>query len=102
YFTNSLNYIWYSSPRTQHSLTPVSIEYRVGRLDEAFQEQLEDEGYLLYVRSNNREYFGLGAQYNYTYNADKLLRKENFNYLRVGLESSGNVLGLLSNALKLE
>lgn len=102
YFTNSLNYIWYTSPRSQHSLTPISVEYRVGRLDEAFQRQLEDEGYLLYVRSNNREYFGLSAQYNYTYNAAKLLTRENFNYFRVGLESSGNVLGLLSDVLKLE
>ncbi|HLT88928.1 MAG TPA: BamA/TamA family outer membrane protein [Sphingobacterium sp.] len=102
YFTNSLNYIWYTSSRSQHSLTPISVEYRVGRLDEAFQRQLEDEGYLLYIRSNNREYFGLSAQYNYTYNAAKLLTRENFNYFRVGLESSGNVLGVLSDVLKLE
>lgn len=102
YFTNSLNYIWYGSAREQHSLTPVSIEYRVGRLNEAFQRQLEDEGYLLYVRSNNREYFGLGAQYNYTYNAAKLLTKENFSYFRAGLESSGNMLALLGNVFNLE
>lgn len=102
YFTNSLNYIWHTSRRSQHSLTPVSIEYRVGKLDEAFQRQLEDEGYLLYVRSNNREYFGLSAQYNYTYNATKLLTKENFSYFRVGLESSGNLLGVLSDVMKLK
>lgn len=102
YFTNSLNYIWYSSTREQHSLTPISLEYRVGRLNEAFQQQLEDEGYLLYVRSNNREYFGLGAQYNYTYNAAKLLTKENFSYFRVGLESSGNMLALLGNVFNFE
>lgn len=102
YFTNALNYLWHTSPRSQHSLTPVSVEYRVGKLDDAFQQQLEDEGYLLYVRSNNREYFGLGAQYNYTFNAGKLLTKENFNYFRVGLESSGNLLGVLSETLKLK
>ena len=54
------------------------------------------------MRSNNREYFGLGAQYNYTFNAGKLLTKENFNYFRVGLESSGNLLGVLSETLKLK
>ena len=102
YFTNSLNYIWHTSRRSQHSLTPVSIEYRVGRLDESFQRQLEDEGYLLYIRSNNREYFGLSAQYNYTFNASKLLSKENFHYFRVGLESSGNMLGVLSDVLKMK
>ena len=99
YLTNALNYTWYSSAHTQHSLTPVSVEYRVGRLNQAFQQQLEDEGYLLYVRSNNREYFGLSAQYNYTYNAQKLLKKENFSYLRIGLESSGNLLGSLKDVL---
>lgn len=100
YFTNSLNYMWHSSQRSQHSLTPVMIEYRVGKLDDAFQQQLENEGYLLYIRSNNRAYFGLSAQYNYVYNAAKLSTKENFSYFRVGVESSGNLLGALSNTLR--
>src|SRR5690606_15196558 len=102
YFTNALNYLWHTSPRSQHSLTPVSVEYRVGKLDDAFQQQLGDEGYQLYVRGTNRDYFGVGGQYNYTFNAGKLLTKENFNYFRVGLESSGNLLGVLSETLKLK
>ncbi|WDF67775.1 BamA/TamA family outer membrane protein [Sphingobacterium oryzagri] len=97
YFINTLNYIWYSSVNSQHSLTPVSVEYRQGRLNPDFANRLEEEGYTLYIRSNNREYFGLGAQYMYTYNAKRLLRLEDFNYFRVGLESSGNLLGLAGN-----
>ncbi|WP_437921741.1 BamA/TamA family outer membrane protein [Sphingobacterium sp. LRF_L2] len=100
YFTNTLNYIWYSSPRSQHSLTPISVEYRLGRLNDDFAQRLEDEGYQLYVKSNNREYFGLSAQYAYTYNAKKLLQLQNFHYFRLGLESSGNLLGLASNLFK--
>lgn len=97
YFINTLNYIWYSGVNSQHSLTPVSIEYRQGRLNADFARRLEEEGYQLYIQSNNREYFGLGAQYAFTYNAKRLLRLENFNYFRVGLESSGNLLGLAGN-----
>ncbi|MFD1768139.1 translocation and assembly module lipoprotein TamL [Sphingobacterium suaedae] len=100
YFTNSLNYTWYSGLNSQHSLTPVSVEYRLGRLDDAFRNQLEEEGYILYIRSNDREYVGLGAQYAFTLNAKKLLRLENFNYFRIGLESSGNLLGLASRVFK--
>ncbi|TDS16277.1 translocation and assembly module lipoprotein TamL [Sphingobacterium paludis] len=97
YFTNTLNYIWYSDVHAQHSLTPISIEYRQGRLNDDFARRLEEEGYRLYIRSNNREYFGLGAQYAFTYNAKRLLRLEDFNYFRLGLESSGNLLGLAAN-----
>ncbi len=102
YFTNSLNYIWYSGANTQHSLTPISLEYRLGRLNSEFAQRLEDEGYLLYVRSNNREYFGLGAQYAFTYNAQRLLRLEDFSYFRLGIESSGNLVGLTANLFKFD
>ena len=72
------------------------IEYRDGRLNEHFKQNLIDRGYNLYVRSNDRQYFGLGAQYAYTYNAPKLTTKENFKYFRGAVDMSGNMLGLLS------
>lgn len=99
YFINTLNYSWHESMYKQHSLSPIVLEYRKGKLNKDFEEQLTQDGYLLYVRSNNREYFGLGAQYAYTLNAQKLLRKETFNYFRGSLETSGNLLSLLANTL---
>ncbi|MBE8714699.1 hypothetical protein C4F49_13505 [Sphingobacterium sp. KB22] len=97
YLINSLNYFWYQSENITHSYTPILLEYRLGRLNPTFAQNLIDEGYLLYVESNNREYFGLGSQYAYTLNAPKLLKKEDFNYLRLGVDVSGNILGLLSS-----
>ena len=96
YFVNSLNYFWYQTENITHSYTPILLEYRLGRLNPTFSQNLIDEGYLLYVQSNNREYFGLGSQYAFTLNAPKLLKKEDFNYFRIGLDVSGNILGLLS------
>lgn len=96
YLTTSLNYLWYSSERAQHSLTPISLDYRLGRFDEAFKQQLIDQGYMLYVESNDREYIGLSSAYSYTFDARKLLRLENFNYFKTSIESSGNLLGALS------
>ncbi|QBR12600.1 BamA/TamA family outer membrane protein [Sphingobacterium sp. CZ-2] len=101
YFINSLNYQWYEATNKMHSFTPVVIEYRDGRLNESFMNNLIEQGYELYVRSNNRRYFGLGSQYAYTYNAPKLTSKESFSYFRGAADISGNLLGLLSNTLNL-
>lgn len=100
YFTNSINYAWFSSAQSMHSFTPISLEYKLGRLDDNFANQLIDEGYLLYVRSNNRAYFGLGTQYTYTYNAPKLLKLADFAYLRTSVEFSGNALSLANQLFK--
>ncbi len=97
YFLNSLNYTWWQSASLQHSFTPLVVEYRQGRFDEAFKQSLIDEGYILYLQSNNREYFGLGSQYAITWNAAKLQKLENFSFIRGSLDVSGNVLGVLSN-----
>lgn len=97
YFVNTLNYSWWQTPNLQHSYTPLVLEYRQGKFDPAFEESLIEEGYRLYVESNNRQYFGLGSQYGITWNAPKLQLLENFSFLRGSVDMSGNVLGLLSN-----
>lgn len=96
YFINTLNYSWWQSPNLQHSYTPVVIEYRDGRFDENFRNELEQEGYQLYIASNDRQYFGLGAQYALTWNATKLQKLANFSFFRGAIDLSGNTLGLLS------
>ncbi|HIX53656.1 MAG TPA: BamA/TamA family outer membrane protein [Candidatus Sphingobacterium stercoripullorum] len=96
YVVNTLNYTWYESTHKMHSFTPIMAEYRFGRLDDDFANQLIEDGYLLYVTSNNREYFGLGAQYTYTYNSPKLFTNDRFNYFRGMVELSGNLLSAMS------
>lgn len=96
YAVNTISYFWNSTLYKQHQLSPLVLEYRHGRLNNAFAQDLIDKGYLLYVRSNNRAYFGLGSQYVYTLNAPKLLRKEDFFYLRGAVDLSGNLLDLAS------
>ncbi|MCI0920010.1 translocation and assembly module lipoprotein TamL [Sphingobacterium rhinopitheci] len=97
YFINTLNYSWWQTPFLQHSYTPLVLEYRQGKFDEAFKQNLIDEGYRLYVESNNREYFGLGSQYSVTWNAPKLQSLENFTFIRGTVDVSGNTLGVLSH-----
>jgi len=101
-FINSLTYNWVETIYKLHSITPINIEYRDGRLDAAFKEQLRKDGYELYIRTNDRQYFYIGNQYSYTYNAIRLNRYQNFFYFKGTADMGGNTLDLLSKAFKLK
>ncbi|MGK6351537.1 BamA/TamA family outer membrane protein [Parapedobacter sp. DT-150] len=101
YFSGTFSYNWFDTRYKQHNLTPLVLEYRYGRLNDEFAQNLIDEGFLLYVRSNNRAYFGLGSQYMYTVNAARLSRLEDFLYFRGAVDLSGNLLGLVSEVVDL-
>ncbi len=96
-FINSLTYDWVETKYKLHSFTPFNIEYRDGRFDPVFRDSLENKGYQLYVRTNDRRYFTLGSQYAYTYNNLRLNTKANFLYFRGAVDVSGNTLGLLGS-----
>ncbi|ERJ59453.1 translocation and assembly module lipoprotein TamL [Sphingobacterium paucimobilis] len=97
YFINTLNYSWWKSRNLQHSFTPLVLEYRAGRFNPDFKARLIEEGYQLYVESNDRQYFGLGAQYAITWNAPKLQKLEDFSFVRGIVDLSGNTLGVLNS-----
>src|SRR5690606_26663751 len=92
-----ISYIWNETRYKVHQYTPILLEYRIGRLDPTFKEQLDKEGYRLYIESNDRAYIGLGSQYSYTFNTLRLNNLENFLYFRGTLDVSGNTLGLISS-----
>lgn len=97
YFINTLNYTWWQTENLQHSYSPIVAEFRDGKFDNDFKTQLLEEGYQLYIASNDRQYFGLGAQYALTYNLKKLQTLSDFHFLRGTVDVSGTTLGLLSN-----
>ncbi|WP_240768692.1 BamA/TamA family outer membrane protein [Olivibacter sp. XZL3] len=99
YVINSVSYNWYDTKYKLHSVTPISLEYRLGRLDNTFKDSLQNAGYELYVKSNDRAYFGIGSQYTYTFNTLRLNTYDNFLYFRGLLDLSGNTLNLLSKLI---
>lgn len=96
-FINSLTYNWVETAYKLHSFTPINIEYRDGRLDETFKQQLRKDGYELYIRTNDRQYFNLGSQYTFTYNSIRLNTYDNFFFFKGMADLGGNTLQLLSN-----
>ncbi|MFM6975781.1 MAG: BamA/TamA family outer membrane protein [Sphingobacteriaceae bacterium] len=101
-FLNSYTYDWLETRYKKHTFTPISLEYRKGEFDPAFRQKLLDEGYVLYVKTNDRQFVNFGSQYTFTYNNVRLNSKDNFIYFRSALDLSGNTLGLLSKTLNLK
>lgn len=101
-FTNSITYNFVETKYKLHSVTPINIEFRNGKLDGAFRDSLEKRGYLLYIKTNDRRIFNLGSQYSYTYNNLRLNTYNNFIFFRGSLDAGGNTLGLLDYLFKYE
>lgn len=99
-FINSITYDWVETKYKLHSLTPINIEFRRGKLNPVFRDSLRQRGYELYVRTNNRAFFNFGSQYAYTLNTIRLNTYGNFIYLRGAIDAAGNTLGLLDRVLK--
>ncbi len=56
-FINAITYDWVETKYKFHSLTPINIEFRKGILNSVFRDSLQQRGYELYVRTNNRAFF---------------------------------------------
>ncbi len=98
-FINSITYDWVETKYKLHTLTPINIEFRKGKLNPVFRDSLRQRGYELYVRTNDRAFFNLGSQYAYALNTIKLNTFGNFIYFRGALDVAGNTLGLLDKVL---
>lgn len=101
-YVNSFTYDWMETRFKKHSFTPFNLEYRRGQFDPDFKQYLKDNGYELYVQTNDRQFVNFGSQYSFTLNNIRLNTYDNFVYLRVSADLSGNTLGLLSKALNLK
>lgn len=99
-FVNSITYDWVETKTKLHSFTPVNIEFRKGKLDPVFRDSLEQRGFELYVRTNDRQFFNLGSQYAFTLNGVKLNSYSNFWFFRGTIDMAGNSLGLLNQIVK--
>jgi len=99
-FINSITYDWVETKSKLHSYTPINIEFRRGVLDPVFRDSLLQRGFGLYVKTNDRQFFNLGSQYAFTYNANRLDNYNNFFFFRGSVDFAGNSLGILDKLIK--
>jgi len=91
-FTGRFGYMWSQGLNLQHRLNPLEVNfvniYNEDPLFIARIESLRDE----LLRNSYRPHMTTATNYTLIYSGQKLNKRENFSFLRLKLESSGNLL----------
>lgn len=98
-FTGRFGYHWSQGLNLQHRLNPLEVNFvNIYNEDPQFIariESLRDE----LLRNSYRPHLTTTTNYTLTYSGQKLNKRENFSFLRIRLESSGNILrGIMAAA----
>ncbi len=86
-----VGYSWKSGKNVNHILTPININYVNINPTPYFDSILENEPNPR-LREQYSDHMIVGLKYSYIYNNQSMTTLRHFNYLRVNIETSGNLL----------
>ena len=93
----SYGYDWKSSFRFQHFFSPIYLNtVKITDMDYFFQRYLQDDPNQR-RRDQYTDHLVFGLRYSFIYNTQNINKESSFVYLRVGFESSGNLISLFNN-----
>ncbi len=98
----SFGYTWKESAKKRHTINPLVINFVKVDLQRAFQDSLlkQNNRYILNSFSNH---LSTSTRYSFIYDEQDIMKRENFSFLKINAESSGNILrGVsdLANSIK--
>ncbi|MCL1821532.1 MAG: BamA/TamA family outer membrane protein [Prolixibacteraceae bacterium] len=86
-------YEWMGSERISHTWNIIDFNMvALSRFNEDFLESIQD----LYIKSSFTNHLIMAMNYSFVYNTQTLNTRRNYNYVRFSVESSGNLLNLIS------
>ena len=91
-----IGYSWKSGKSVSHILTPININYVNIDPTPYFDSILENEPNRR-LREQYSDHMIVGLRYSYIFNNQNMMALQHFNYLRVDLESSGNLLHAINS-----
>ena len=86
-----IGYTWNQNLQLRHILTPFNLNYVNVSPTPEFEEILENEQNRR-LKEQYSDHFIFGMKYSIVFNNQNLMALEHFNYLRVNIETSGNLL----------
>jgi len=90
-----LGYNWKSGKNVNHILTPVNLNYVNIDPTPYFDSILENEPNRR-LREQYSDHMIVGLKYSYIFNNQNMMALQHFNYLRVNIETSGNLLNAIN------
>lgn len=96
----TFGYNWNGNSYTTHIVNPLQLNIvKLDTIDPAFMEKIESSSYLAY---SYRDVTILGSSYSFIYSNQTIRKSKDFWFFRFNAETSGNLLGLISNLAGLE
>lgn len=90
-FATRMTYTWQGSVYARHSLTPIEFNVvRIPSIAKSFADYINGS----YLQYSYTDHFIMSLGYQFTFNQQTVQRNESGVFLRVGLETAGNVLNL--------
>lgn len=93
YITNlSFAYTWRESAKKTHSISPLVINFVKVDLKPYFVEYLTTSVHDLYILNSFSNHLSTSTRYTFTFSEQNIKRPVNFSFFRINMESSGNIL----------
>ncbi len=90
-----ISYLWSSSKRTSHQVTPLSVNFvTLAALDSRFFEDIEGS----YLEYSYQDHLITSTSYSFVYNQQEVNKRKDFWYVNWNMEEAGNVLNAFSQA----
>lgn len=90
-----LGYNWKAGKSVNHILTPINLNYININPTPYFDSILENEPNRR-LREQYSSHMIVGLKYSYIFNNQNILSNQHFNYLRINIETSGNILNAIN------
>lgn len=87
----NLGYSWNKNQKVKHIVTPININYVNVNPTPEFEEELEDETNQR-LKEQYSDHMILGLNYSYIFSNQNTSGLKNFEYFRVNIETSGNLM----------
>lgn len=93
YLTNlSFGYTWKETSNKRHTINPLVINFVKVSLDSTFEYHLTENVSNMYIRNSFINHLSTSTRYTFLFNEQDVRKLENFPFLRLNVEASGNIL----------
>lgn len=93
----SFGYTWKETLKKRHTINPLVIDFVQVELQPEFRDYLINQVQNRYILNSFNPHLSTSTRYSFTYDEQDIKKQDNFSYLRINAESSGNILRGISD-----
>ena len=93
----SFGYTWRETVKKRHTINPLVVDYVNVELQPAFKDYLLNQVQNRFILNSFSPHLSTSTRYSFIYDEQDIKKQQNFSYLKINAESSGNILRGISD-----